>query len=45
VPFKRKYLMNSIIEHGIYGLIDLWQQGWPTLKASPDEFLEKGIIP
>jgi hypothetical protein len=45
VPFKRKYLTHSIIEHGVYGLIDLWQQGWPTLKASTDEFLEKGITP
>jgi hypothetical protein len=40
VPINHSYLRKSILEYGVYGLIDLWEHGWPILKAKPKQFLE-----
>lgn len=40
VPIKRSYLMKMMRESGVYGVIDLWKEGWPILKAKPEEFIQ-----
>jgi hypothetical protein len=41
VPFKKKFILKLMVEHGTYGFIDMWKQGWPVLYASPRQFKQK----
>lgn len=40
IPINQKYLRESLLTYGMYGLIDLWKEGWPILKEPPKRFLE-----
>lgn len=40
VPIKHSYLTGSIRDYGVYGVIDLWKEGFPILKENKQRFLE-----
>lgn len=40
IPIKHTYLMSSMMKYGVYGVIDLWKEGFPILRAKPDQFME-----
>lgn len=40
VPINVSYLRESIRKYGVYGVIDLWKEGFPILKEKPKRFLE-----
>lgn len=34
VPFRAGYLSRALIGRGRYGLIDVWESGWPLLRGA-----------
>jgi hypothetical protein len=42
VPFKRGFVLDTVLRRKMYGIIDDWENGFPLLagKYMPEEFLE-----
>lgn len=41
VPIRKDYLLHSMSTSGVYGVIDLWKEKYPILKAKPKQFLQR----
>lgn len=41
VAIKTSFLRRRLVERGIYGVLDDWQNHWPVLKLAPDTWLQQ----
>jgi hypothetical protein len=44
IPFSTEYLINQLMEHKVYGLLDAYWARWPLRSLPPDVWRHKDVI-
>jgi len=41
IPFKKQFVIKTVVEREYYGIIDNWQNKWPLIKQFPEDIKER----